>query len=164
MSTKKWWTINDGKRPTGDYMCKANISGQKGLILVKVKAHVSETLRAKRKLIKDANTKQEGNHKNIESCISNELNKLNGEYSGYYQIANRIAYDLHAEEVLNIPIILVFLGFIRDNHFKDFYSTSGSFREHTEECLENLKCESLIDNRKDKMTIKTVVSSVYAKI
>lgn len=163
IKSKKWWTLHRGKRPTWDYICEANISGKKGLILVEAKAHVDETFKTKKILKKDANKKQQENHENIENCISQELSNLNGEYSGYYQIANRIVYASHAAEVLNIPVILVFLGFIRDKHFKDFYSTSGSFRKHIEECLENLKCKFLIDDKKGKITVKIVTYITRSK-
>lgn len=160
VSTKKWWTINGGKRPTWDYICEANISGQKGLILVEAKAHVGETFKTKKTLKKDANKKQQENHENVENCISQELFNLNGEYSGYYQIANRIVYASHAAEVLNIPVILVFLGFIGDKHFKYYYTINEEFKNHITNCLTNLKCKSLIDNMKEKIFIKIVTCNI----
>ena len=142
-----WWVDHPGKQPTWDYICQARISGREGLILLEAKAHRNETSKPKKpKPQKNESTsdysfeKRQRNHRKIESNITSQISVLGGDYSGYYQVANRIAYTIKAREVLGRPVLLVFLGFINmDSHFTDRFMTQSDWESKMSEILKSLK-------------------------
>lgn len=140
----KWWIEHRGKRPTWDYVCEAKIDGQDGLILVEAKAQKSECGKKKKVLSKDANVYQKGNHDHIENAIETEISSLCGQYSGYYQIANRIAYANRIRE-LGIPVILIFLGFLGDSGSNGQWETEDKWKSDMWEIIDKLSLTRLID-------------------
>jgi hypothetical protein len=140
----KWWIMHRGKRPTWDYICKAKIDGKDGLIIVEAKAHKSECGKKKKVLSEDANVYQKENHDHIENAIEKEIKSLGGQYSGYYQIANRIAYANHIREY-GVPTVLVFLGFIGDDCFDDPWKTEDEWKADITRHIGELSLTSLID-------------------
>jgi len=140
---RSWWVSHPGKSPTYDFICLAEIRGEKGIILLEAKAHKRETnkkgkelpVRGKRKDYDQACR----NHKQIELNIKNEFMRLGKRYQGgYYQIANRIAYASKAHAVLNMPVLLVFFGFIGDCHFSDCWKNEPSWQEDINSYLKAL--------------------------
>lgn len=146
-----WWVEHKEKRPTWDYICQATMGGKEGLILLEAKAHRNETSRSKKqepkkkeKTTDDSFEIMKNNHIRIENNITSQLNELGGEYSGYYQISNRIAYANKVRKTLELPVLLVFLGFINmDSHFPDRFMTKPKWEDKIEEALRSLKLEHL---------------------
>ncbi|NLV51168.1 MAG: hypothetical protein GXY20_10815 [Clostridiales bacterium] len=90
-----WWIEHRGKRPTWDYICEAELDGKRGLIFLEAKGHRRECGSGKKADPKKDTANYEvklENHKSIEKCITEEITAFGGEYTGQYQIANRIAY------------------------------------------------------------------------
>lgn len=130
-----WWVPSAGKKATWDYICRAEINGKKGLILLEAKAHKGET--NKKGDIphvpgKATDSNKAGrNFRQKEQNIKEEFKKFDIAYDasvhGYYQVANRIAYASRIHSVLNIPVLLIFLGFIGDAHFKDKWENEAAW-------------------------------------
>lgn len=154
----KWWP-NSG--PVWDYICKVKLNGKEGLLLLEAKSHKGETKKA-RKPAPDPNrvvdfNKATKNHQGIERNITSEFGKLGGAYKGYYQIANRIAFANKARDVLEKPVLLVFLGFIDDKSFDDYYKSCEEWKKDMKACLRKLQLDYLLDTSIDELTDKVGV-------
>lgn len=148
---KNWWIPNRGNRPTWDYICQATIAGRKGLILLEAKAHKNEcNAKRKSKPILSATMSEKSfkekleNHDSIIKCITEELGELGGSYAGYYQIVNRIAYANKAQRELEMPVLLVFLGFIGDKSFGDNWNKPEEWQRDIAKQLRLLNVENLV--------------------
>ncbi len=143
-----WWIKRRGKRPTWDYLCEAELGNERGLILLEAKAHKSECSSGKKAKpavgVPNYEDKLD-NHMSIELSITKELAKLGGEYTGQYQIANRIAYASFAQRVLHKPVLLVFLGFIGEAPaaFPDRFESVGDWEREMERHLDALQLGSI---------------------
>ncbi len=106
----KWWLARSARTPVWDLVCKAEIDGSPGLILVEAKAHKNELLKEQ----DSTGAKKESlNYLRIEVALSG-INKAYGynlSPDSHYQLANRIAWS-HKLASMGIPIILVYLGCI----------------------------------------------------
>lgn len=141
-----WWVQYPGKKPTWDYICRAEIDGKSGLILLEAKAHKGETtktgkarpVRGKVKDVEQANV----NYDQIERNIIDEFRRLGKSYhtegNGYYQIANRIAYASKIHSILGVPVLLVFFGFIGDCHFPDKWENEEIWKADMKSCFKAL--------------------------
>jgi len=117
-----WWLAvlrGDPMTPNWDIACTATIEGRAGLILVEAKAHSGEL---------DTKGKRPGNpdnHAQIGAAIQEANRNLNAILPGwslsrdsYYQLANRFAWSWKIAS-LGIPVILVYLGFLRVEEMRD---------------------------------------------
>ncbi len=149
-----WWVGSRGKKATWDYICQAEINGKNGLILLEAKAHKSETSKQwkappDRSKVKNYGQAQ-ANHDKIERNIDIEFEQLSlpkgTKIREYYQIANRIAYANKVCHVLGMPVLLVFLGFINDPHFKrDCWKSADEWQHNMQGYLKTLGMDHLLN-------------------
>ena len=122
---RSWWLPSKAKgNPVNwDFLCTAIIEGKPGLILAEAKSHKNEL----KKEGKPLNTQkvvsaedQLKNHEKIGQAISEaqggltcSLDGVNISRDTHYQLSNRVAF-LWRLISWNIPVILIYLGFIND--------------------------------------------------
>ena len=124
-----WQLPHGGKLPTWDLISTSMIAGQKGLLLVEAKAHESELGLAGKALPPEELTKSKANHDHISLCMAavcDEMRKwvaasINISVNSHYQLSNRIAWAWRAAQNGCVPVILLYLGFIGDKYFADYF-------------------------------------------
>ncbi len=143
---RNWWTTRNGKRPTWDLICKADFAGTLGLVLVEAKAHAGECRSASKATPKENDsTGTIENHNRILACIKEAFGKLDIPYNErYYQVINRISYAWWIAFKLQIPVTLMFLGFINDYHFSDCFSSSQQWIDKIHTILNQLSANKLL--------------------
>lgn len=106
----KWWLKKSAKTPVWDLVCKAEIEGLPGLILVEAKAHNNELYKEKDKT---GSEKGSANYNRIEEALKlvNTRYKYNLSPDTHYQLSNRIAWSIKLAS-LGIPVVLIYLGCI----------------------------------------------------
>lgn len=126
---KEWWLKHHkgANTPNWDFISSANIEGTKGLLIIEAKSHKNE-IHKDGKILKDGSSKNsKENHIRIFKAIEEAKNGLSKNYNlynfnlsigNYYQLSNRIAYAWKFA-TLGIPIILIYLGFIKDIEMSD---------------------------------------------
>lgn len=126
----EWRNPHGGKAPTWDMISLCKLNNKDAILLVEAKAHIGEFDKKGKRLPNKKSTGSIINHKNIEgkiSDISSALKELNSEFNIsmdiHYQLSNRVAYWWQLKQ-LNIPVILLYLGFTGDTDFKDHFSDS----------------------------------------
>lgn len=106
----RWWLLRSARTPVWDLVCKAEVDGCPGLILVESKAHKNELLKEQ-----DSTRAKKGtpNHERIKQALTLVSNAYGYDLSpnNHYQIANRIAWSLKLSS-MGIPVVLVYLGCI----------------------------------------------------
>ncbi len=135
----EWWLPADRLRattPNFDIASTCSIEGMEGLLLVEAKAHDEELNHeaAGRRLADDASEDRRASHKTIAAAIQaacigmSAATKLHWKISrdSHYQMSNRFAWAWKLTE-LGIPVILVYLGFLRANEMSD---KGRPFQEH----------------------------------
>ena len=135
---KDWWAVS-GKKSTWDLLSNCNIDGKPGILLVEAKAHERELHYYGKSKSSAKNQKvAKKNTKIIKDCIieaKSALNKVgqgrfNISIGSHYQLSNRFA-DAWKLASVGYNIVLVYLGFIGDQHFHDFLTNS----EHWERVM-----------------------------
>ena len=122
-----WWLKHpkNANTPNWDIACIAEIHGRSGLILVEAKAHKSELSRETKKSYNTDSINSKQNHEKIMDQIKEASKKL-GSISGLdfnlnehspYQLSNRFAWCWFLA-TNGIPIVLVYLGFIKANEME----------------------------------------------
>jgi hypothetical protein len=120
-----WWNPSGGKAPTWDMISLCQLNGKDALLLVEAKAHKCEFNKSKKRQIKENASKgSKNNHYNIETRISEACDYLNTKSKGFkisidshYQLSNRVAFAWKLNQ-LNVPVVLLYLGFTGDTYFK----------------------------------------------
>ncbi len=132
-SLNKWWAPNGGTTPVWDLISICEINNKKGFLLIEGKAHIKELDCNGKKLKKNRSEDSKKNHDNIAMCIKTANDSLNKIIPGFklsinthYQLCNRIAWAWKISE-LKIPVVLVYLGFIGSNYFKDTFKTEDEW-------------------------------------
>jgi hypothetical protein len=130
-----WWLDieRNATTPNWDIASTATINGKRGLVLIEAKAHDTE-LQAEslgKKLAATASDNSRLNHEKIGCAIEEARDALNGNRSGWaisrdchYQLSNRVAWawklsSMNIPNVLNIPVVLVYLGFLNADEMTD---------------------------------------------
>lgn len=128
---ERWWLKHpdNANTPNWDIACIAEIDGSCGLVLVEAKAHKGELSRGKKS--KSTGSDKSGENRTrigeaieVASSELHESSKLefNLSLDSPYQLSNRFAWSWKLAN-LNIPIILVYLGFINAYEMgKDFFA------------------------------------------
>lgn len=126
-TVRKWWLKHPqgANTPNWDFISSITIKGKKGLLIIEAKAHKNEAS-FDGKLLKDgASEKSRENHEHIKKAIEEANCYLKKKYTGiaitcdtHYQLANRLAYAWKFVS-LDIPVILMYLGFLRDTEMCD---------------------------------------------
>jgi len=135
-----WWPP---KCPTWDFICLAkDPEGHVCLVLLEAKAHKGECSHGRKKNGAAAyKKKQKENTVRINNNITTELAKIGGIYCSSYQIANRLAYSVHIAEEFDLPIFLIFYGFINEPQFADAWKDEKDFINYIKNHLKELKIE-----------------------
>lgn len=106
----KWWLEKSARTPVWDLVCKAEIDGLPGVILVEAKAHNNELYKENDKT---GSEKGSANYNRIEEALKlvNTRYKYNLSPDTHYQLSNRIAWSIKLAS-LGIPVVLIYLGCI----------------------------------------------------
>jgi len=122
-SYANWWLAYrpGANTPNWDVALTCTIKEKPGLILVEAKAHEGELDWAGKRLQADATEHSRSNHTQIGLAIAQASEALGTivpgvslSHDSHYQLANRIAHSWRLAS-LNIPVILVYLGFLGDS-------------------------------------------------
>lgn len=123
-----WWNPRGGKAPTWDMISLCKLNGKDALLLVEAKAHVSELDTNGKRVIANPTTGSIENLTNIENRIKEACDDLNCTNNGFiisinthYQLSNRLAFSWKLNQ-LNIPVVLLYIGFTGDNYFNDCFT------------------------------------------
>jgi hypothetical protein len=141
-----WWLTpkKGGNTPNWDLVSSCTLdNGDKALIIVEAKAHKGELDKSGKKLKSDASADSKANHESIKKAIEEANDGLNKAYGSKrfdisvdkcYQLSNRFAFAWKLAE-LEIPVILVYLGFINatemDNYFDDYDDWKEALLKHS---------------------------------
>ena len=126
---RQWWLavrIRTTRTPVWDIASTCNIKGKQGLILVEAKAHENELPTQGKRLDNNASENSQENHEQIGRAITEANRELQSEIGGewnisrdnHYQLSNRFAWSWKLAS-LNIPVVLVYLGFLRAYEMTD---------------------------------------------
>ena len=126
-----WWLApesQDAMTPNFDIASTCTIGGVPGLLLVEAKAHDQELNKEAigRSLTDDASDNRRRSHETIGDAIASACKGLSEATSlpckiardSCYQMSNRFAWSWKIAE-LGIPVILVYLGFLRADEMQD---------------------------------------------
>ena len=134
-----WWLAvrEQANTPNWDIASTATIGGAEGLLLVEAKAHSGEiktegksvrprsTATTERKTSERQLSNHARNHAQIEAACGEASTALNAALPGWalsvqsrYQLCNRFAWAWKIAS-LGIPVVLVYLGFIRADEMSD---------------------------------------------
>jgi len=120
----KWWLEKSARTPVWDLVCKAEIDGLPGLILVEAKAHNSELYKENDKT---GSEKGSANYNRIEEALKlvNTRYKYNLSPDTHYQLSNRIAWSIKLAS-LGIPVVLIYLGCINTKEMESSINKNDS--------------------------------------
>lgn len=131
----KWWNPSGGKAPTWDMILVCHLNGKDALLLVEAKAHINEFNKDGKFLKNNPSKGTQNNHQNInerilEACkhLKNSNSKFNISMESHYQLSNRVAFAWKLSQ-LKVPVILLYLGFIGDYYFKDFFINRDNWKD-----------------------------------
>jgi hypothetical protein len=132
----KWWNPRGGKAPTWDMISLCQLNGKEAILLVEAKAHIKEFDLKGKRLKDNPSDGSITNHSNIEARIKEACDNLNCTYTGFdisrdkhYQLSNRVAFAWQLKQ-LNVPVVLLYLGFTGDTYFKtDFFEDHTHWEE-----------------------------------
>lgn len=126
-----WWNPQGGKAPTWDMISLCKLNGKDALLLVEAKAHISEFDTYGKKEKDNPTDGSIANRINIEKRIKEACDYLNNTNKGFnvsinkhYQLSNRIAFSWKLNQ-LNIPVVLLYLGFTGDTYFTDYFTDNN---------------------------------------
>jgi hypothetical protein len=151
----KWWKPFGGKAPTWDMISLCQLNGEDALLLVEAKAHKSEFNKSKKRQIKENASKgSKNNHYNIETRISEACDYLNTKSTGFkisfdshYQLSNRVAFAWKLNQ-LNVPVVLLYLGFTGDEYFKDFFKDNSHWETEFNKYIYGVVPRDFINEKK----------------
>lgn len=124
-----WWLGPDrpsGTTPNIDIASTCTVGDRRGLLLIEAKAHVNELERAGKRLGGDASADSKAAHVAIGSAIDlarvGLSDAIPGEWGisrdSHYQLSNRFAWSWKLT-TLDVPVVLVYLGFINADEMVD---------------------------------------------
>ena len=147
-----WWNPYGGSAPTWDMISLCKLNGKDALLLVEAKAHVNEF---------DTNGKKEelnpsdgsiANCISIEKRIKEACDNLNNSTIGFnvsinkhYQLSNRVAFSWKLNQ-LNIPVVLLYLGFTGDTYFKDYFTDVNHWEKEFKKYLQGIVPVSFLNS------------------
>lgn len=144
---KSWWLAvarSNSVTPNWDIASTCTIDGKRGLLLVEAKAHYKE--------LKPDDRCGAGNKRNFERigeavrAANDGLNKVqdgwNLSHESHYQLCNRFAWSWKLA-TLDIPVILVYLGFLNADEMRDPFSDDQSWDKAVRNYARDLVPESV---------------------
>lgn len=171
ISFRNWWIKHGSRTPQWDLISKCTIDGVDGLLLVEAKAHKSEVTGDKGKKYPKEGKSVE-NHKHINEAIheaSNSINNLNADakvtlsISNCYQLSNRVACAWWLASH-NIPVVLLYLGFLNDTDFKDKFESDETWQKCFKKHANNIGIQSITNNPVETSQAKFIITSEYFDI
>ena len=131
LELRRWWLVvasNNTRTPNWDVACTCTIEGKTGIVLIEAKAHDEELIKEKtgKRLGASASANSRRNHLRIGQAIRDASAALAGDTGQTwallrdrnYQMSNRFAWAWKLAD-LGIPVVLVYLGFLRANEMND---------------------------------------------
>ena len=119
---KCWWLRSfdeKTKTPNWDIASTCEINGKNGILLVEAKAHHNELAKRDRCGAREPNRTQIQNAiTDANLCLNRILQGWQLSHNSYYQISNRFAWSWKLT-TLSVPVILVYLGFLKANEMSD---------------------------------------------
>ena len=150
MQLASWWLPGNrqtARTPNFDIASTCTVGGVPGLLLIEAKAHDEELRKEEvgRRLDADASDERRASHLTIEAAINFAARGFEQSMGGscgisrdsHYQMSNRFAWAFKLTE-LGIPVVLVYLGFLRAEEMRD---RGAPFANHAE-WLELVKVHS----------------------
>jgi len=134
---RDWWLVHNGRAntPNWDLAASCTVEGQRALVLVEAKAHVSELSSSGKPLDPAASAHSVENDKRIGAAIREASAALNQRVPGvelsrdsHYQLSNRVAFSWKLAS-LGVNTILVYLGFVGDRTINDRFTTEEHWSE-----------------------------------
>lgn len=130
-----WWNPSGGKAPTWDMISLCKLNGKDALLLVEAKAHVRELDTKGKRVLANQSIGSKQNLINIENRIKEACEDLNSTNNGFnisikthYQLSNRLAFSWKLNQ-LNIPVVLLYIGFTGDTYFKDCFTDNSHWEQ-----------------------------------
>lgn len=122
-----WWLVHKrgANTPNWDIASTCLIEGHKGMVLVEAKANWLELGYQGKPLAQGASVRSLENHQKIGDAISEAClgwrsidPRMNISRDTHYQLSNRLAFTWKLA-TFGIPVVLVYLGFTRDEGIRD---------------------------------------------
>lgn len=139
-----WWNPHGGSAPTWDMISLCKLNGKDALLLVEVKAHTNEFDTYGKKEKDTPTDGSEANQKNIKKRIKEACDDLKNTSTGFnvsidthYQLSNRVAFSWKLNQ-LNIPVVLLYLGFTGDTYFKDYFTDESHWEKEFKHYLNGI--------------------------
>lgn len=139
-----WWNPNGGKAPTWDMISMCKLNGKDALFLVEAKAHASEFVTKGKPVKANASEGSRANRDNIENRIEeacDDLSSTNNDFNisidTHYQLSNRLAFSWKLNQ-LNIPVVLLYLGFTGDTYFKDYFTDENQWEKQFKNYIQDV--------------------------
>ena len=149
---QSWWleAPRGARTPNWDLAATCTIRGRSGLLLVEAKAHAEELGSAGKGLPSTPNGWR--NHERIGNAIAEAAAGLSVATSGswaisrdsHYQLSNRFAWAWKLAS-LDIPVALVYLGFLNAFEMTDLGQPFGSEDEWKSFLMDH--CDGIVDQR-----------------
>jgi len=156
----KWWLKHErgANTPNWNIALSCELDGRPGLILVEAKAHEYELKSEGKILDPDASDNARANHTQITTAIDEAcrgLRLLEPDIaiacSSHYQLANRVAFTWKLA-TLNIPTVLIYLGFYGDTGIGDVgppLTSEAHWKQTFEKYAKPSACPRLLERRLD---------------
>jgi len=148
----KWWNPYGGSAPTWDMISLCKLNGKDAILLVEAKAHTSEFDTYGKKENDTPSDGSKANRINIEKRINEACDYLNHTTKGFnvsinkhYQLSNRVAFSWKLNQ-LNIPVVLLYLGFTGDSYFKDYFTDKIHWEKEFKHYLEGVVPHEFINS------------------
>lgn len=153
----KWWNPSGGKAPTWDMISLCQLNGKDALLLVEAKAHIKEFDIKGKRLKEEHSDGSKSNHSNIKDKIKKACSSLNVNCTGFdisiekhYQLSNRVAFTWKLNQ-LNVPVVLLYLGFTGDDYFKkDFFKDYSHWENEFNKYIDGVVPSSFINSKKSE--------------
>jgi hypothetical protein len=171
ISFRNWWIRHGSRTPQWDLISKCKINGADGILLVEAKAHKSEVTGDKGKRLHKEG-KSEENDRKINEAMHEASISINNFNVGFdvnlsiencYQLSNRVAcawwFASH-----NIPVVLLYLGFLNDTNFKDKFESYETWQKCFDKHANIIGIQAILNNPIETRQKKFVITSKYFDI
>lgn len=150
-----WWLRHrkGANTPNWDLLVTCHIEGRAGLVLVEAKANRLELSRAGKSLRGDLSSRSIENHEHIAEALRLATegwravdSRVTLSRDSRYQLANRVAFTWKLA-TLEIPVVLVYLGFTGDAGMREFFRDQGAWDAAFEDYRLGVFPSHLLDRR-----------------
>lgn len=150
-----WWLRHrkGANTPNWDLLVTCRLEGRAGLVLVEAKANGPELSWAGKPLRKDASRRSKENHEHIAEALRLATegwrsvdSRVTLRRDSHYQLANRLAFAWKLA-TLEIPVVLVYLGFTGDAGMREFFRDQGAWDAAFEDYRLGVFPSHLLDRR-----------------